>query len=317
MVLPWELRHINHDSSDHEKREVLKFWTGDYVWATSSRLSVPWGDETYGFVAAFDGSRCVGTTSHTISPRGLGILSQVFTDPDYRGRGIATAMVDETVGIFRRHSTKAAYLASGKVWVRQLYRKFGFEFVGAMGRRHGFKLTLQPAGDDGALFRTGQAMALRSIKPDNQGDLCALFNAGHDCVVKHYALGCYMGSYFEGEFYTLRRMEETKGYGSTILDGEETVLGLATILPSNRRHENHKGILDWLVHPEYHDQTQALLDNILNRCELNVLDAYADTSEEARHELLEANQFKQIGRLKDHVRIQDDSFTLLHYRSLL
>ena len=314
--MSWLIKFVDHTSSEHEKREVLKFWTGDYTWATSSRLSAPWGNETYGFVAAFDGPKCVGTTSHTISPRGLGILSQVYTDPDYRGQGIATATVGETVSIFRRHNTRAAYLASGQEWVWQLYRKFGFEFVGAMGRRHGFKLTLDPAGEDNSLYRKGQVTTQRTIRPDDQGDICALFNAGHSCVVKHYALGCYLGSYFEGEFYTLKQMEGAKGYGSTILDGEETVLGLATILPSDRRHQNHRGVLDWLVHPEYYDHTQEMLDNILSNCELKSLDAYADTSEEARQELLERNQFTQIGCLKDQVRIEDDSFTFLQYRKL-
>jgi GNAT superfamily N-acetyltransferase len=315
--MTWQIRHVDHTSSEQEKQEVLRFSTGDYTWATNSRLSEPWGNEIYGFVAAFDGSRCVGTTSYAISPRKLGILSQVFTDPDYRGQGIATATVEETVKTFRQHNTSAAYLASGQEWVRQMYRKVGFEFVGAMGRRHGFKLTLESSGHDRELFRAGQDTGLRHVQPDDQGDICALFNAGHNCVVKHYALGCYLGSYFEGEFYSLRRREGTKGYRSMILDGQETILGMATVLPSDRRHQTHRGVLDWLVHPEYHSHTQNILDSMLSNCALKCLDAFADSSETARQDLLEKNGFEQVGQLPDQIQIDDVSFTVIQYRRQL
>ncbi len=313
----WEIKHVDYKSTEDEKQEVLKFWTDDYAWATRSRLETPWGAETYGFVAAFDGHKCIGTVSYALSARKLGILSQVFTDPEYRGQGIATATVRETVDTFGRHGARAVYLASGQEWVRQLYRKFGFEFVGAMGRRHAFKLTLDPSGNERTLFKEGQETALRSMLPDDQCDICALFNADHNCIVKHYLLGCYLGSYFEGEFYSLKRMEGTKGFRSTILDGEETVLGLATVLPSDMRHQVHRGVLDWLVHPQYADRVPDLLDDILGNCELKSLDVFADPGDTDRLNLLERNQFKEIACLPWQVQIDDRSFTLKQYRIIL
>ena len=63
----WVLKHINYQSPQEEKNQVKDLWEGLYIWATHSRLDKPWGNETYGFVGAFIGDRCVGTTSYTLS----------------------------------------------------------------------------------------------------------------------------------------------------------------------------------------------------------------------------------------------------------
>ena len=132
----WKLRYVTSASSAHQKQEVCRFSVGDYLWATQSRLEAAWGEELFGVVGAFSGNQCVGTTSCTVSPRKQGILSQVFTDPGCRGLGIGAAMVREAVETFRRHGARAVYLGSGREWVRQMYRKVGFQFVGAMDQRH-------------------------------------------------------------------------------------------------------------------------------------------------------------------------------------
>ncbi|MDA0745864.1 MAG: GNAT family N-acetyltransferase [bacterium] len=315
--MSWKLRHVTHQSPAADTQQVLRFSYGDYVWATRSRLEAPWGNETYEFVAAFDGDLCVGTTSCTISPRKQGILSQVFTDPDYRGQGIATTIVREAVETFRKHNTRAAYLASGKDWVRQMYQKFGFQFVGAMAQRHAFKLTLDPAGEDSALFRPGQQTTIRPMQPHDQADLCSLFNAQHNCIVKHYALSGYLGSYFEGEFYTLRLQSNNPGFQSLVLDGEETPLGLATILPSQRRHETHHGTLDLVVHPDYTTHSADLLDAVLSNCPLDLLSAYIADSETQKKSLLERAGFHPVTTLKRHIKIETETFDLTLYQKHL
>ena len=53
--MSWQIKHVTHESPETEKQEVLRFWSGDYVWATRSRIEAPWGDEAYGFAGAFEG----------------------------------------------------------------------------------------------------------------------------------------------------------------------------------------------------------------------------------------------------------------------
>lgn len=313
----WKLRYVTSTSSKRQKQEVCRFSVGNYLWATQSRLEVPWGDETYGLVAAFAGTRCIGTTSCTVSPRKQGILSQVFTDPGWRGQGIASAVVREAVETFRTHRARAVYLGSGQEWVRQMYRKVGFQFIGAMERRHAFKLTLDPSGEDAVLFRPGQRTEIRPLRPDDQADLSALFNARHPCVVKHHGLGCYLGSHFEGEFFTLRQQADQPGFRALVLDGRETVLGLGTVLPSPRRHQGHRGLLDLLVHPDYAAEAPELLERLETACGLDALTAYVEDSEAGKRRLFERAGYREIAQLRAWIKIGTAPYNLTLYEKTL
>ena len=320
----WEIRHVNHLSSDHEKKEVSKYWEGLYTWMTASRLEKPWDGETYGFAAAFIDDTCVGTTSYTISRRGLGIVSQVHTDADHRGKGICGATFNAAVDAFEAHGTKAAYLAAWAQWIRDIYMKRGFVNVGNMGQRGAFKLTITDAGKDENLFRKGQRTELRPLGLGDQADITSLFCAVQDRVVKSYELGCYGGSYFEGEFYVLQNQkvegiipEERKdkeGYRAVVLDGEETILGLGTVIPSSRRHEGHTGVLDFFLHPAYFDQAAGMIDRLTEGCELDHLAAYIEKNEDDKRELLRQAGFTKAADLSRQLVIADEAFDLEMWR---
>ena len=320
----WQLKHITHESPQDEIDQVKDLWEGLYVWATHSRFEKPWGKETYGFVGAFIDDRCVSTTSYTISPRGQGILSQVQTHEDFQRRGIANSVIQETLDTFRRNGARAVYLAAWDEWIRNLYRKFGFELKGTMGKRGAFKWTVNDSGEDTNLFRSGQNTEFRPIAMDDQPDLTSLFVAISDRVVKHYELGCYTGSYFEGEFFILHNQvvpgvvpeerKAKKGYRALILDGEETILGLGTVIPPARRHEGHTGVIDIVIHPAYRELMPEMLERLEENCELDHLTVYFEEHEEYKKELYERAGYKKIACLDNQLKIDDASYNLLVYR---
>jgi len=322
----WKLKHITYESPQEEKDQVKDMWEGLYIWATHSRLEKPWGKETYGFVGAFDKDRCVGTTSYTISSRGQGIVSQVQTHNDYRRQGIANATVQEVIETFRRKGARVVYLAAWDEWIRNIYRKFGFELKGTMGRRGAFKLTLNKSGEDENLFRPGQKTLLRPLALDDQADLTSLFVAQHGCVVKHYELGCYVGSYFEGEFFILHNQvvpgvvpEERKvkkGYRAVVLDGDETILGLGTVIPPARRHEGHTGVVDIVIHPNYREHMAEMLDRLEENCELDHLTVYIEEHEDFKREIYECAGYRKLARLEKQLKIDDSVYNLEMYRKM-
>lgn len=320
-----ELRQVTWRSPEEDKRAVLALfgvaagdasrsaggdppWLNDYQWATRSRLKAPWGDETYGLVAVFRGSRCLGTTAYTLAARGQGILAQVFTDPECRGQGIGSATLKGAVAAFREHGARAVYLAAWEDWKRALYQRVGFRFVGAMGERHAYKLALDPAGEDEALFAAGQQTRIRELGPGDQGDVSALFNARHSCVVKSYEMGCFLGSHFEGEFYRLQRDGQRSGMRALVLDGRETVLGFATVVPVNRRHEEHRGTVDVLVHPRYEAGLGELLEALHGDTPLETLRVYVEDSESSRRRAFETAGYRPVGRLERALRIGSEAY---------
>jgi len=320
----WTVKHVTYQSSEEEKKEVMKFWDGDYIWMTASRLEKPWDGELYGLAAAFVDKICVGTTSYTLSARGQGILSQVHTEDSFRNRGIARATIEETLDTFRRNGARAVYLAGWGEWIRDIYRRRDFELVGEMGQRGAFKLTVNDSGKDEILFRSGQKTGFRKMRQGDQADITSLFCAGHRCVVKNYDLGCFLGSYFEGEFYILQNQvvkgivpeetKEKKGFRAIVLDGEETVLGLGTVIPSSRRHEGHGGILDFLVHPNYSEHTKEMLARLEEGGELDHLTVYIERNEADKQRLLEQAGYTMLSLLGKQLVIGDESFDLVMYR---
>jgi len=318
----WNIKHITHNSPIMEKKQVLAFLE-DYPWSTQSRLTEPWDGETFGIVTAFYNDQIIGTISYTISARGQGILSQVFVAPDQRGKGLATVLIDQTVRTFRDNGARTVYLAAWSDWIRNMYRRVGFELAGTMGERHAFKLTLNDSGRDENLFRPGQPTVIRPMGAGDQTDITSLFNTKHPWVVKHYELGCYLGSHFEGEFYILRNRpivgvvpEERKvqpGFQAFVLDGEETALGFGTIIPSTRRHEGHSGTIDLLVHERYFDQFPALLDRLETANELANLATFIEKREDRKRHAIEAAGFTKTADLPDKLRIKDDRFDLEMY----
>lgn len=316
------IKHITYQSPESEKEQVINMQDGLYHWAIKSRLTKPWDKEIFGFAAAFDGDKVVGTTSYTITPRGQAILSDVFTDEKYRGQGIAKSVLNETIETYKRYGARAVYLAAWDEWIRNIYRKYGFVNVGNMGKRGAFKLTLRESGEDKVLFRPGQKTVLRPMQIGDQADITSLFCTDHgSLVVKNYELGCYLGSYFEAEFFVLQNQvtegivpEERvpkKGYRSIVLDGEETILGLGTLIPGGRRHEAHAGILDILIHPDYRNHSQAMLNKLEENMELDHVYVYLEENEDFKIELFEKNGYEKLARLENHIKIGDESFNIL------
>ena len=110
---------------------------------------------------------------------------------------------------------------------------------------------------------------------------------------------------------------EKKGYRSIVLDGEETILGFGTIIPSSRRHEDHLGIIDILVHPSYKDQSFAMLKKLEDNNELDQVFAYIEENEHDKMELFESAGYEKLSQLTNYLTIGDELFNLVLYKKNL
>jgi len=93
---------------------------------------------TYVSWLAFDGERIVGTSGMSFAekppyftcPSGkLGILSSMYTDPDYRRMGIATQLLDRVVKEARNRGCGTIYITASDMGVK-LYESYGFKHNG-------------------------------------------------------------------------------------------------------------------------------------------------------------------------------------------
>ncbi len=93
---------------------------------------------TYVSWLAFDGDKIVGTSGMSFAekppyftcPSGkLGILSSMYTDPNYRRMGIATQLLDRVVKEAKDRGCGTIYITASDMGVK-LYESYGFKHNG-------------------------------------------------------------------------------------------------------------------------------------------------------------------------------------------
>ncbi len=93
---------------------------------------------TYVSWLAFDGDKIVGTSGMSFAekppyftcPSGkLGILSSMYTDPDYRRMGIATGLLDRVINEAKEYDCGTIYITASDMGVK-LYESYGFRHNG-------------------------------------------------------------------------------------------------------------------------------------------------------------------------------------------
>ena len=93
---------------------------------------------TYVSWLAFDGDKIVGTSGMSFAekppyftcPSGkLGILSSMYTDPNYRRMGIATGLLDRVVKEAKDRGCGTIYITASDMGVK-LYEAYGFKHNG-------------------------------------------------------------------------------------------------------------------------------------------------------------------------------------------
>ncbi len=93
---------------------------------------------TYVSWLAFDGDKIVGTSGMSFAekppyftcPSGkLGILSSMYTDPDYRRMGIATGLLDRVINEAKEYGCGTIYITASDMGVK-LYESYGFRHNG-------------------------------------------------------------------------------------------------------------------------------------------------------------------------------------------
>ena len=93
---------------------------------------------TYVSWLAMDGDKIVGTSGMSFAEKPpyftcvtgrLGILSSMYTDPDYRRMGIATNLLDRVVAEARNYGCGTIYITASNMGVK-LYESYGFKHNG-------------------------------------------------------------------------------------------------------------------------------------------------------------------------------------------
>ena len=272
------------------------------------------------FVGELDGEY-VGSMTYATprDTRDLAILGMVWTRPDRRRQGIATALLLRVLTDFRAGGGVAMYLCTNDPHAFQLYHKAGFRPLVGDGMRY-----LAPeseAFDETFYAHTGPA----TVRPGTWGDLArvsALYNQPEpDWLIKDYPRGVYRDIRYERHYIQVWK-PASQGRGTVLLleTGQKRVVGIASLIEGDNYYEQHVQTLDFWACPAYLHQIPDLLAALGERASdssAEIVQAYVAETDTVKRDLLLACGFQREARLRDRLRAGDRRVDLLVFcRSL-
>jgi RimJ/RimL family protein N-acetyltransferase len=242
------------------------------------------------FVGVLDDGTLVGNIT-TVEHRGVALLQHVFTPPEHRRKGIASALMQSLCDDFRARNGKAVYLSTGyDTPPYHIYQSFGF-----VGRGDSGKMTwVVQEGFEEKHFAPGPA-TIRTTGWDDWPLLEALYAVTGQWQLKGFYFQQFGHAAYEGEYLQLRQdMTGGKVLDVKILEGPEGAVVGHAMLAIQPLWKGRILVLDCMVHRSYWDQTATLLQAVSIPDGARV-QAFCDAGAAAKIAALKAVGFREEG----------------------
>lgn len=295
---------------------VSLLWHKGSPWVEDIRRRVEGemgGADDHFFVALCEG-QMVATSWYTVSesdPK-LGLIGHIYTQPEYRRRGISLRLVQAAMADFLERGGQVMQLFTSTPYTVPLYERLDYENLHASRVYHETDWYMRYPAGCGDLVASWFGPSPCRIRPLAGGDLpqySLLYNLEHVSVLKDWAQCIGMG--LEAEFAMINSLQRmSKGESVCLaLENDQTVVGIASLMRAPFPHHSHVAAVDFYVHPEFASKTAKLLDACLAwREELGAEIVYAMRVDESKRGVLERLGFRTKAVLPRHYKVRDRYF---------
>jgi GNAT superfamily N-acetyltransferase len=252
------------------------------------------------------------TTAWTMTPADeprLGTLGEVYTDPAWRGNGLAPAVCRALLDRFDAGGGRLIFLGTSNPSAARIYASLGFAPYprGLMRRDAACRPRLEES------WFAPSAAATLVVRPVVWGDIpriVVLYATPNPWLSACWMQGLYAApavihdrcnSLFKG---TWQATQPGAWLALTTADG--AIVGSGPMEPTGNEKDAVGADIDVFVHPAFQDQAPVLLDAMLaeaRRRGWGWLRAELGTADGAKRALLEGVGFVEVGRLTDGLRI--------------
>jgi GNAT superfamily N-acetyltransferase len=256
------------------------------------------------FVGVVADGTLVGNIT-TVEHRGVAVLQHVFTPPEQRRKGIASALLQGLCDDFRARNGRAVYLSTGyDTPPFHIYESFGF-----VGRGDSGKMTWVVAeGFAEKHFAPGPA-TIRGTRWSDWPLLEALYAVSGQWQLKGYLFQQFGHAAYEGEYVQLRRrMEEGSILDVKVMEGQAGAVVGHALVAVQPQWKKRALVLDCMVHRAYWDQTAELLKAVAIPEGARV-QAFCDTGAEAKIDALKSIGFAEEGYFKGQIEDENHRAT--------
>jgi ribosomal protein S18 acetylase RimI-like enzyme len=248
---------------------------------------------------------------------GVGNFGHVYTEPDFRGQGVASEIVRVLVAHFQSEPLGKCLLCSASAESGRMYRQFGFEFIpptaqsGPMGLVKGETF----AALEQRYFAPGRPVVVGEGHIGHRHDLDRMMDFSPAWIEArrrwHFA---FIASTVPTYMAALHAVEDGRGLLRVLLTQDGSVVGYAFVLTLGTPHEPRLKTLDFAVHPHYLDQAEMLLGETLCAAQqegLREVRAFVAACDEAKLDALQAAGFGVAYTFRDGFTLDGQPYDLL------
>lgn len=248
------------------------------------------------FVGVLPDGTLVGNIT-TVEHLGVAVLQHVYTPPEQRRKGIASALMQGLCDDFRARGGKAVYLSTGyDTPPYHIYEGFGF-----VGRGDSGKMIWALGADFAATHFAPGTATIRGTRWDDWPLLEALYAVTGQWQLKGFLFQQFGHAAYEGEYVNLRhRMEEGSVLDVKVMEGQGGAVVGHALVAVQPLWKGRVLVLDCMVHQAYWDQTASLLQAVAIPEGARV-QAFCDAGAEAKMAALRSIGFAEEGRFRGQI----------------
>ena len=237
-------------------------------------------------------------TMHSKTVPALAGFSEVATDPQFRGRGIATELCGHAVEDFRAAGGEAFFLGTVNPAAARVYHRLGWRKLAGAAVMVNVLGGISPEAFLVDYFAAGTAEIVEAT-PADRLPMIPLLLCPHDWQVLDANTRIYSTRYATqkscmGLYVRYERMRRSGGAWFVAKTAKGKVVGLATA----RRDEAGDCQIDGFAHARFAQVWEALVQAALNRCSgqrSSQCYAVVSVEDEEKQSLLESLGFRRTG----------------------
>lgn len=247
-------------------------------------------------------------------------FGRVFTNPKYRGKGIAPKLMQIALATFREEHGLAMYLATGNPVAAKIYEKQGFQ-RGDNGI-YRWVVSGNPERFDDEYYACREPLDFRPLTWADISRLEALFHSialyakkGIQWNVLYYPHGVTACRAYEGQFVPLMTAVDKKVMQCIVFyNNLNRVVGFAALTPLPSWTQSHVRVMDFAVHPNYLSKAGLITQEIIKiavSSRIRRLYCYAAETDVPKRTLLDQAGFHVAGKFEKGLEITANQYTTL------
>ncbi|MBT9150114.1 MAG: Mycothiol acetyltransferase [candidate division WS2 bacterium] len=236
-----------------------------------------------------------------VDTKDVGTYGFVHTQPEYRRKGISSALLQGILNEFEKRGGIALHLATNNPVAHHLYQKYGFHDLGTSKIMRYVRKGIKKFAEEYYVYN-GKG-AIRNVNWGDFPRLESLYSIlNHPWLIRDYLRGIWQEerkSAYEYEVLHIMELEEKKKGAALVMENNaKRVVGCASLIVDEAITGKKSADFDLFVMPEYFGEISALLSGLEKKAkeiEIERLEIWIHPGDREKLEAIKSAGFIKTG----------------------